>query len=142
MRWTVKDIRYLEEHAQDGAEAVASSLGRSVESVRQQAKNYGISLRKRWLCPNCGREVFRPLNVKTGWCSVCTKAAKRVEYEQQMAKMLEEVARDKEEDRKRQAAYSRMNRVKKRCGLGKKSHVYDTSAPEQGKRGNEGGNGT
>ncbi len=48
MNWTTDEIRYLEEHAGDGAVAVAEHLGRSVVSVQVQASRYGVSLARSW----------------------------------------------------------------------------------------------
>ncbi len=116
MRWTTAEISYLQEHAQDGAAAIASALGRSIESVKQQAKRYGVSLRKKWHCPNCGLLVHKPLNTRTGWCAACSKAHRRERLEQEVAELREEVRRERSEDRKRQAIYSQKNRLKKLCG--------------------------
>ena len=111
--WNTAEIRYLEEHAADGVEAVAEALGRSAESVKQQAKRYGISLRKKWLCPKCGHWSYKPLSSRTGWCAVCTKAERRHRLEQEVRDMEEEVRREQEENRKRQALYSKKSRIKK-----------------------------
>ncbi len=113
MRWTSRDIRYLEEHAHEGAEAIATALGRSTESVKQQAKQYGISLRRRWHCPKCGHWSFKPLSSRTGWCATCTKEQRRKQLEEEVREMREEVRREREEDRRRQALYSQKNRLKK-----------------------------
>ena len=48
MKWTTREIKYLEDHAEDGAEAIAEALGRSVQSVKAQAKRFGLSLRRAW----------------------------------------------------------------------------------------------
>lgn len=112
MRWTSREVRYLEEHAHEGCDAIARKLERSPESVRQQAKHYGVSLRTKWWCPHCARWSYKPLSVKTGWCSTCTKAARRQELEDSLHDMREEVMREKQEDRKRQAVYSAKNRLK------------------------------
>ena len=111
--WSTSEVAYLEEHAPEGAEAVAEALGRSPESVRQQAKRYGVSLRKRWYCPKCGHWSAKPLSVKTGWCAVCTKAERRRYLEQEVRDLEEEVMRERDEDRKRQAIYSKKSRLKK-----------------------------
>ena len=133
MNWSVREIRYLEEHAQDGAKEIAEALGRSPESVRQQAKRYGISLRRRWVCPRCGNQTLMPLSEMTGWCSVCTKSSRRGQLERDIQDLREERKRNEEENRKRQALYSRKNRLKK-C------HSDDTKATEQAKRSKKGGN--
>lgn len=113
MLWTVLEIRYLEGHASEGVEAIAAALGRSTESVKQQAKQRGISLRKRWYCPRCNRWSFRPLSARTGWCVLCTKSVRRHLLEEEVREMEDETRRERAEDRRRQAAYSKKNRLKK-----------------------------
>lgn len=114
MLWTTAEIRYLEDHAQEGVAAIALALGRSAESVRQQAKQRGISLRRRWYCPKCGHWSYKPLNGRTGWCAACTKASRRRQLELEVRDLMEEVMREREEDRRRQAIYSQKNRLKNR----------------------------
>lgn len=77
VRWRPWEIEYLEAHAGDGAEAVASHLGRSVNSVKVMASRLRLSLRRSWECPRCGRVVHSPLNGATGWCLKCHAAASR-----------------------------------------------------------------
>ena len=113
-QWTTSEIGYLERHAHEGAAQVARGLGRSVESVRQQAKHYGISLRRRWFCPNCGNWVHRPLSERTGWCAACTKARNRARLERELLDMQREAERERSEDRARQAIYSQKNRLRKK----------------------------
>lgn len=113
-RWTTGEVRYLDEHAHEGAAAIARALGRSVYSVQQQASTYRISLQIRWHCPRCGHWTRRPLDSRTGWCAVCTKAERRRRYEQEVRELEEEVMREREEDRMRQALYARKCRVKKK----------------------------
>lgn len=117
MRWTTREIRYLEDHAEEGADAIATALGRSTESVKWQASQYGISLRKKWHCPKCGLWVHKPLNSRTGWCAVCSKKHRRERLEQEVRELREEVRREQAEDRKRQAIYSQKNRLKKKRNL-------------------------
>ena len=81
-RWTMREIRYLEEHANEGSAAIAKALGRSAGAVRIQASHYGISLRKRWHCPKCGHWSCKPLNARTGWCATCTKRDRRAKLEE------------------------------------------------------------
>lgn len=114
MHWSTREIRYLEEHAHEGARAIAFALGRSTESVKQQAKRFGISLRKRWFCPKCCHWSRRPLSSRTGWCVVCTKAHGREKLEEEVREMREEMRREQKEDRSRQALYSQKSRLKKR----------------------------
>ena len=71
VRWRPWEIEYLEAHAGDGAEAVASHLGRSVNSVKVMASRLRVSLRQSWRCPRCGRTVFKPLIQVSGWCMRC-----------------------------------------------------------------------
>lgn len=77
VRWRPWEIEYLEAHAGDGAEAVASHLGRSVGSVKVMASRLRVSLRQSWRCPQCGRTVYSPLAGATGWCMRCNAAASR-----------------------------------------------------------------
>ena len=112
-RWSTAEIRYLGEHATEGADAVAAALDRSIGSVTQQAWRYGISLRQRWYCPNCCRWSYKPLHGKTGWCASCTKANARQRLTCEVRELEEEVRREQEEDRKRQALYSKKSRLKK-----------------------------
>lgn len=123
MRWTTREIRYLEEHAQDGAEAIAKALGRSTDSVTWQASQYRISLKKKWYCPKCGLWVHKPLSTRTGWCAACTKAKRREALEQEVAELREEVMREREEDRKRQALYSQKSRLKKSRNRGNQAQA-------------------
>lgn len=113
MRWTTREIRYLEEHASEGAEAIAKALGCSPSAVQWQAHTYGISLRIKWQCPRCGHWVYKPLNPKTGWCAACTKAKRRERLEREVRDMEEEARRERDENRKRQALYSKKSRIKK-----------------------------
>ena len=112
----MREVRYLEEHATEGARAVAMALGRSVESVRHQARRYGVSLRRSWLCPKCGRKTYRPLSAKTGWCSACTKAERAEAIAEEVRDMEREARRHAEADRERQRLYARKNRAKKKLG--------------------------
>ena len=114
MNWTTDEIHYLEEHAGDGAKEIASALGRTEASVRKQAARYGISLRRRWLCPRCGMVTFRPLSARTGFCSNCTKELRRERIADEVRDMEEEARRQQKEDRERQRLYSRKNRAKKK----------------------------
>ena len=112
-RWSTAEIRYLGEHATEGADAVAAALDRSIGSVTQQAWRYGISLRQKWYCPNCCRWSYKPLHSMTGWCASCTKANARQRLACEVRELEEEVRREQEEDRKRQALYSKKSRLKK-----------------------------
>lgn len=113
MTWTSSEVRYLEEHAGDGAAAIAEALGKSVTAIEVQAHRYGLSLRKRWLCPKCGRETFKPLSNRTGWCVSCTREQRASEIAEQVRAMEEEVRREDKANKERQRLYSRKYRAKK-----------------------------
>ena len=113
MRWTTREIRYLEEHAGEGARAIAKALGRSVDSVKWQAAQCGLSLRRRWQCSRCGMQTFKPLNRRTGWCSSCTKEAKAREYARQVQSLEEEAKREERVNKERQRLYNRKYVAKK-----------------------------
>lgn len=115
MRWTTHEIEYLEEHAGDGAKSIADELGRSSAAVEMQAYRYGISLRRWWLCPRCGRRTSRPLSSRTGWCSVCTMSTRRERMAEEVRDVQEESRRIEEERKARQALYARKSRAKKRA---------------------------
>lgn len=121
-RWTTRELRYLEEHAGDGAESVARALDRSKPSVEWQAKECGLSLRKRAQCPRCGRQTFKPLNKLSGWCAECTKELRMRDLKAQADAMREEAIRRERNDRERQRLYSAKNRAKKRKTNHGKSH--------------------
>ena len=114
MYWTTYRLRYLEEHAGDGAEAIAEALGCSRRAVEVQASRCGISLRKRWRCPKCGMVTFRPLSTVTGWCLNCTKEYRRERIAEEVRELEEEVRRQEREERERQRLYSRKHRAKKK----------------------------
>lgn len=117
MKWTTREIEYLEDHANDGAEAVAANLGRSVESVKAQARRYGVSLRKSWDCPKCGMRVGKPLSSRTGWCAACTKEQSVERIADEVRNLEEEVRRNERIDRERQRLYSRKSRARKKLKL-------------------------
>ena len=117
MNWTTDEIRYLEEHAGDGAVAVAEHLGRSVVSVQVQASRYGVSLTPRGRCPKCGALSRKPLSGRTGWCAECTKEARREELAREVMEMEEELRRSERNDRERQKLYSRKSRLKKKLQI-------------------------
>ena len=112
-QWSTRELRYLEEHAGEGAAAIAKALGRSVDSVEWQARKCGISLRKRCQCPHCGQWTFRPLNRINGWCIECTKELHMADLAEQANAMREEAIREKRNDRERQRHYSAKSRAKK-----------------------------
>lgn len=112
-QWSTRELRYLEEHAGDGAKQVAKDLGRSIDSVKHMARKCGLSLRKRRQCPRCGQWTFRPLNRVNGWCIECTKELHMADLAEQANAMKEEAIREKRNDRQRQRYYSQKSRAKK-----------------------------
>ena len=112
-QWSTRELRYLEEHAGEGAAAIAKALGRSIDSVKHMARKCGLSLRKRHQCPRCGQWTFRPLNRVNGWCIECTKELHMSDLADQASAMKEEASRCKRNDRERQRYYSAKSRAKK-----------------------------
>lgn len=127
--WTCHEVRYLERHAGDGAMQVAKDLGRTVESVKGQAKRLGISLRYRKQCPHCGQLTGRKLNPRTGWCACCTKEARAKEIARDVASLEDEVKRDAKANRERNRLYNRRYNAKKRLNGDTKSDTRN----DQGK---------
>ena len=121
-QWSTRELRYLEEHAGEGAAAIAKALGRSVDSVEWQARKCGISLRKRRQCPHCGQWTFRPLNRINGWCIECTKELHMADLAEQAEAMKEEASREIRNNRTRQCFYSAKSRAKKTRNSHGKSH--------------------
>lgn len=113
-KWTTREIRYLEEHGHEGAEAVARKLGRSLVSVQHAASALGVSLRKRWRCPKCGRMTKRPLNASTGWCLACTKELRNREAAEEVRELEDEASRLARLDSERNRLYVRKSRAKKK----------------------------
>lgn len=113
-QWSTRELRYLEEHAGEGAAAIAKALGRSVDSVEWQARKCGISLRRRRQCSHCGQWTFRPLNRVTGWCIECTKELHMADLAEQAEAMKEEASREIRNNRTRQCFYSAKSRAKKK----------------------------
>ena len=115
-RWKAHEEAYLQEHAGDGAKAIADALGRTVPSVKTHASRMGVSLYRRWHCPKCGHWTYAPLTKWSGWCRKCsidesadTAALKNKRIRQQVA---EERRRIKEAELRRQAIYSDTDRQK------------------------------
>lgn len=104
--WTTRELAYLQAHAMDGARAVAEALGRSVDAVKQTARRYGVSLRRRAVCPRCGEETARPLDPSTGWCCACTLAARRRALEDSADSLRGDDARTRDERRALQRLYN------------------------------------
>lgn len=114
MNWTTDEIRYMEEHAGEGAAAIAEHLNRTVISVKVQASRQGIFLTPRWRCPNCGCVTAKPLNAKTGWCANCTMEARREQIAKDVRELEDEVARRERNEQARQALYSKKSRLRKK----------------------------
>lgn len=113
-QWSTRELKYLDEHAGDGAKAIAKALGRSVDSVEWQARQCGLSLRRHRQCPNCSRWTFKPLNKVNGWCVECTKESHMSDLAEQANAMREEAAREKRNNQERQRYYSAKSRAKKK----------------------------
>lgn len=129
MTWTSSEVRYLEEHAGDGAAAIAEALGKTVRAVEVQASKYGLSLRRRWICPRCGRQTFKPLSSRTGWCVSCTREQRAAEIAEQVRAMEEEVRREGRVNKERQRLYSRKYRAKRQ--IDEKFSRSDTKETEE-----------
>lgn len=116
-RWSEREEEYLEAHAADGAASVAEALGRSISSVQTHASRMGVSLVRRWLCPNCGRHTYRPLSKRTGWCRRCSIEASADTAAMKNRAIRREVAEEKEairkEEKRRQMIYSDTDRQKR-----------------------------
>lgn len=113
-RWKAHEEEYLRNHAGDGAKEIADALGRTVRSVQVHASVMGISLYRRWHCPNCGRWTYRPLTEWSGWCRRCSIEASADTAAIKNREIRKEVEREKaairEEERRRQMLYSDTNR--------------------------------
>ena len=114
MNWTTDEIRYMEEHAGEGAASIAEHLNRTVISVKVQASRQGIFLTPRWRCPNCGCLTAKPLNARTGWCANCTMEARREQIAKDVRELEDEVARRERNEQARQALYSKRSRLRKK----------------------------
>ena len=126
MTWTSSEVRYLEEHAGDGAVTIAEALGKTVRAVEVQASKYGLSLRRRWICPRCGRQTFKPLSSRTGWCVSCTREQRASEIAEQVRAM---VNREDRVNKERQRLYSRKYRAKRQ--IDEKFSRSDTQETEE-----------
>lgn len=117
-QWTTREVQYLHENANEGAESIAKALNRSVRSVECCASRYGVSLRKRWICPKCGHPTFSPLSPRYGWCRTCSIEQSQAKAQEKgkaiRAEILEEEARLLRATRARQAVYSKNDRKKKK----------------------------
>lgn len=114
--WSTRELRYLRDHANEGAAQVAHDLDRSISSVQSQAHDQGLSLRRRWQCPRCGRMTYQPLIKLKGWCRSCVREVRRAEIAEQARDMREEARRADAERRERQRIYSMKSRAKRKLG--------------------------
>ena len=116
-RWKAHEESYLQEHAGDGAQAIADALGRSIQSVKSHASRMGVSLCVRWHCPKCGKYTYKPLTKWSGWCRRCSIEESADTAAMKNRKIRREVAEEKEaikaEERRRQMIYSDTDRQKK-----------------------------
>lgn len=117
-RWKRHEEDYLREHAGDGAQAIAEALGRTIPSVKTHASRMGVSLYRRWHCPNCGHYTYRPLSKWSGWCRKCSIEASADTAAEKNRRIRREVAEEKEairrEERRRQMLYSDTDRQKRK----------------------------
>lgn len=134
MRWSASEVRYMEEHAEEGADAIARALGRSPSSVRTQASRLGISVRRFWKCPRCGMRSSKPPAGKTGWCRACTMEARRKVIAEQIRDMEAEARREEDARRERQRLYSKKSRVKKKCMQQRMQQGHLPAITEEGDR--------
>lgn len=114
-RWKRAEVEFMFCHAADGAEYIAERLGRSVHSVECRASRYGLSLRKRWFCPNCGQPSYSPPS-RQGWCQTCAVDLSREKAAEKnhaiRAEIAAEKARIRAAKRERQRIYSMNDRRK------------------------------
>lgn len=115
--WNTSELAYLEQHAGEGAAAIAEALGRSVSSVTHQAQRWGVSLQPRQVCPKCGLATRLPLSSKTGWCRACTLELSRDRASRRNAEIRAEVKAEERRiqalERDRQRLYADTHRRKK-----------------------------
>lgn len=121
-RWRTWEITYLHDHCNDGAEAIAEHLGRTISSVQVMASRLCVSLRPSWYCPRCGHVTYMPLSTRTGWCRGCTVDEQRRHAQDEnvriRALVAAEEARVDKALKARQAVYSDTTRQRaKLCRL-------------------------
>ncbi len=118
LRWRPWEIEYLHAHAHEGAKRISDRLNRSPHSVEVQASRYGLTLRKRWFCPQCGKQVYSPLSPVTGWCRECSiresKDKAAIKNREVNKELREEERRIQEAKRARQAIYADTARKKEK----------------------------
>lgn len=115
----------MEAHAGDGAEAVASHLGRTVASVKAMASRMRVSMRPSWKCPRCGRVVHTPLSGVSGWCMRCHLAESRDTAAEANRRIREEIAAEERDiaaiKRERQRLYADTHRKRQKLDKLRKS---------------------
>ena len=135
-RWKPAEEKYLEDHAGDGARAIAEALGRTEIGVAVHASRIGVSLRKRWLCPRCNRWTYSPLVGWSGWCRKCSideSADRAAIRNREIRREVEEEKRKVDEAmRRRQAIYTDTDRKKGELRrLSERRKVNEKSKGEQ-----------
>ncbi len=120
VRWQPWEVAYLRDHAEEGAEAIAARLGKTVRAVEVKASREGVALRRIWQCPRCGRGTYLPPSKWSGWCRRCSvEAGIDKAREARRRAMLERAAEERairSKERERQALYTRLHRARKSCG--------------------------
>lgn len=108
----------MHDHASDGADAIAEALGRTKSSVQSQAKRYGLSLRRFYVCPKCQKATTKWLSPVTGWCPTCCIEVSTEKAAEKNRQIQDEIRREETRiesaKRKRQAIYSDNTRKKRR----------------------------
>lgn len=117
MRWKQWETEYLTSHAGDGAEPIAKKLGRTKRAVEVMASRLGVSLRRTWYCPRCGRNVYAPLSQWSGWCRRCSVSESKDGAAIKNREIRKEIAQERRSvqqvERERQAIYEDTRRKKK-----------------------------
>lgn len=130
-RWRQWEVTYLHDHAGYGAQSIADRLGRTVQAVERQASRYGVSLRRRWYCPKCSREVYSPLSEWSGWCRRCSIAESKdrasVNNRRVRAELQEERRKVRQAERERQALYSDTHKKRKELRRLRESRQVDVN---------------
>lgn len=107
--WTTTEIKYLRQHRQDGAAAIAAVLDRTEQAVRRQASREGISwiVRPGELCPFCGCHQVRDGSsaAKHGMCIPC--------WNKRLAELRREAEAEARTNRIREAAKKAAQRAGK-----------------------------
>ncbi len=88
--WTTAEIRYLRQHASEGAPAIALALDRTPQSIRCAATRHHIALGKLGpgdLCPRCATYTIAANSkaARHGLCVVCYEKEKSAARRQAQA---------------------------------------------------------